>query len=137
MQNNEMMPQRARNSPIHSATVRIDQRVLSQWSFRFRRAIFSIESSEAGAASASQTPEHRDQQIDRENPDQDHLPEPQIARAIVISGNVWVARKKFLPIFEDVKSREDNNHKANAEKNAQWQHRFGVGMSYRQQGIHL
>jgi hypothetical protein len=51
-----------------------------------------------------------------------------IARAIVIGGNVWVAREKSLPVFEDVKSREDNNNKTNAEKNAQCQHRFGVGM---------
>jgi hypothetical protein len=36
----------------------------------------------------------------------------------VIGGNVWVARKKSLPVFENVKSGEDNNHKANAEKNA-------------------
>ena len=68
--------------------------------------MFSTESSDTGAASVSQTPEHHDQQIDRENPDQDDLPEPQIARAIVIGGNVWVARKKSLPVFEDVKSRE-------------------------------
>ena len=90
--------------------------------------MFSTESSDTGAASVSQTPEHHDQQIDRENPDQDDLPEPQIARAIVIGGHVWVAREKSLPVFEDVKSREDNNNKTNAEKNAQCQHRFGVGM---------
>ena len=88
----------------------------------------STESSEAGAVSVLQTPEHHDQQIDRQNPDQDDLPKPQIARAIVIGGNVWVAREKSLPVFEDVKSREDNNNKTNAEKNAQSQHRFGVGM---------
>src|ERR1043165_1662512 len=106
MQNNEMMPQRARNSPIHSPSVRIHHGVLSQWSFRFRRAISSIESTEAGAAFVSQTPEHHDQQIDREDPDEDHLPEAQIARAIVIGCNVRVARKKSLPIFENVKARE-------------------------------
>jgi len=82
-------------------------------------------------ASVLQTPEHHDQQIDRENPDQDDLPEPQVARAIVIGGNVRVARKKSLPVFEDVKSCEDNNDKANAKKDAQRQHRVGVGMSYR------
>jgi hypothetical protein len=89
----------------------------------------STESSDAGAVSVSQTPEHRDQQIDRENPDQDDLPKPQIARAIVIGGNVWVPRKKLLPVLEDVKSGEDNKHKTNAEKNTQCQDRFGVGMS--------
>jgi hypothetical protein len=97
----------------------------------------STESRDAGAASVSQTPEHHDQQIDRENPDEDDLPEPQIARAIVIGGNVWVAREKLLSVFEDAKSREDNDHKANAEKNAQCQYRFGVGMSYCEQCLHL
>ena len=99
--------------------------------------MFSTESSDTGAASVSQTPEHHDQQIDRENPDQDDLPEPQIARAIVIGGNVWVARKKSLPVFEDVKSREDYNHKADAKKYAQCQQRFRVGMDGCKDRIHL
>src|SRR5206468_4196562 len=56
----------------------------------------STESSEAGAVSALQAPEHHDQQIDRQNPDQDDLPKPQIARAIVIGSNVWVARDDYF-----------------------------------------
>ena len=80
--------------------------------------------------SVLQAPEHHGQQIDRQNPDQDDLPKPQIARAIVIGGNVWVAREKSLLVFKDVKSREDNNNKSDSEKNTQRQHRFGVGMSY-------
>jgi hypothetical protein len=88
-------------------------------------------------ASVSQAPEHHDQQIDREDPDQNDLPEPQIARAIVIGGNLWVAREKSLSVLEDVKSGEDNNHKANAEKNAQCQYRFGVGMNYREHCLQL
>src|SRR5882724_920250 len=97
----------------------------------------STESSEAGAVSVLQTPEHHDQQIERQNSDQDDLPKPQIARAIVIGGNVWVAREKSLPVFEDVKSREDNNNKTNAKKNALCQHRFLVGMDGCYQCVHL
>jgi len=81
-----MMPQNARNSPIHSATVRIDQRVLSQCFFGAMSV--STESSDGGALFVSQAPEHRDQQIDGENPDQDYLPESQITRAIMIGGNI-------------------------------------------------
>jgi len=93
-------------------------------------AIGDCCSQSAVATSQLQTPEHHDEQIDRQNPGQDHLPEPQIARVIVIGRNVWVAREKSLPVFEDVKSREDNNNKSDSEKNTQRQHRFGVGMSY-------
>jgi len=91
----------------------------------------STESSDLGAAPVSQTPQHHDQQINRENPNEDDLPESQIARAIMIGRNVWVAREKSLSIFEDIESGEDNKNETDAEKNSQRYHRVGVGMSYR------
>src|SRR5207237_10720442 len=98
--------------------------------------MFSTESSDTGAASVSQTPEHHDQQIDRENPDRDDLPEPQIARAIVIAVTSG-SREKILAVFEDVKPREDYNHKTDAKKYAQCQQRFRVGMDGCKDRIHL
>jgi hypothetical protein len=50
----------------------------------------------------SQAPEHCHQQIYRQNPDQDHLPEPQITGAVMIAVDIRVARKKFFSIFENV-----------------------------------
>jgi len=84
-----------------------------------------------------QAPEHRDQQIDRENPDQNHLPEPQITRPIMIGCNVRVGREEFLPVFENVQSGKYNDNKTDAEKNPQRHYGFGVGMNCGEDRIHL
>jgi len=83
-----------------------------------------------GAAFASQTPEHCHQQIDRQNPDQDDLPEPQIARTVVVACDIRVARKKLFSIFKNINAGKNNSEEANTEKNPQWQDGFGVRMSY-------
>ena len=44
----------------------------------------------------------------------------------MIGRDMWVAREKFFPILENVKSGKDNTDETNAEKNPEWQDRFGV-----------
>ena len=73
-----------------------------------------------------QTPEHCHQQIYRQNPDQDHLPEPQITGAVMIAYDIRVARKKVFSIFENVNPGKDNGDEADTEKNPQWQDRIGM-----------
>ena len=63
-----------------------------------------------------QTPEHCHQQIYRQNPDQDDLPEPQITGAVMIACDIRVARKKFFSIFENVNPGKDNSDEADTEK---------------------
>ena len=89
-----------------------------------------------GAAFASQTPEHCHQQIDRQNSDQDDLPEPQIARTVVVACDIRVARKKLLSIFENINPAKDNSDEADTEKNAQWQDRFGVRTNHGKERAH-
>ena len=67
---------------------------------------------------ALQTPEHRHQQIYRQNPDQDHLPQPQIARAIMVGCDIRVARKKLFSIFENINAGKDNSDEADTKKTA-------------------
>jgi hypothetical protein len=63
-----------------------------------------------------QTPEHCHQQIYRQNPDQDDLPEPQITGAVMIACDIRVARKKIFSIFENVNPGKDNSDEADTEK---------------------
>ena len=84
----------------------------------------------------SQAPEHCHQQIYRQNPDQDHLPEPQITGAVMIAGDIRVARKKFFSIFENVNPGKDNGDEADTEKNPQWQDRIGMRRNDSQERAH-
>jgi hypothetical protein len=67
---------------------------------------------------------------------QNDLPEPQITGAIMIGRDMWVAREKFFPILENVKSGKDNSDETNAEKNPQWQDRFGVRTNHGKERAH-
>jgi len=44
----------------------------------------------------SQAPEHCHQQVYRQNPDQDHLPEPQITGAVMVAGDIRGRAKKVF-----------------------------------------
>ena len=84
----------------------------------------------------SQAPEHCHQQIYRQNPDQENLPEPQITGAVMIAVDIRVARKKSFSIFENVNPGKDNSDEANTKKNTQWQDRFGVRRNDGQERAH-
>ena len=64
-------------------------------------------------------PKHHDEEIDREQPHEDHLPEPEIARRPVISGDLRVAIEKAFSDFENVNPAQQNEDEANAEDDAQ------------------
>jgi len=56
--------------------------------------------------------------------------------AVMIAGDVRVARKKFFSIFENVKPGKDNSDEANTKTNTQWQDRFGVRRNDGQERAH-
>ena len=84
----------------------------------------------------SQAPEHCHQQIYRQNPDQDDLPEPQITGAVMIACDIRVARKTLFSIFENVNPGKDNGDEADTEKNPQWQDRIGMRRNDSQERPH-
>ena len=63
--------------------------------------------------------------IYRQNPNQDDLPEPQIARTIMVACDIRVARKTLFSIFENMNPSKDNSDEADTKKNPQWQDRIG------------
>jgi hypothetical protein len=71
-------------------------------------------------------PKRHDQQIHRENPNKDHLPEPQIAGAIMIACHFRVAIEEAFPDTKNVKTRKENDHQADAEDDSQREN--GIGM---------
>ena len=71
------------------------------------------------SATSLHLPKRHDQEIHRENPDEDHLPEPQIASAVVIAGNFRVAVEKAFSDTQNVKTGEENDHQADAEDDSQ------------------
>src|SRR6478672_8912728 len=68
---------------------------------------------------ASEVDQRHDQEIHGEDPDQDHLPQPQIARAVMIRGNIRVAVEEPFPNPENVKAAEENDDEQRAEYDPQ------------------
>ncbi len=64
-------------------------------------------------------PKHHHEEIDCEQPDEDHLPEPEIARRPLIPGHLRVAIEKAFSDFENVNAARENEDEANAENNPQ------------------
>src|SRR5476649_1766904 len=81
-----------------------------------------------GRLRALQTPEHSHEQIDREQPDENHLPEPQIARRPVIGRHLGIAVEELFPDTENVDAGEQNKREAKAEENPQREDGIAVHM---------
>ena len=64
-------------------------------------------------AAGSEFVERHYQQIHGEDPNQDDLPEPQIARGIVVRGHLWIAIEEPFPNAEDVEAAEENAQREN------------------------
>src|SRR4026207_2414907 len=103
---------------------------------KIRRRRQNVDSCEQNARATLQTPKHCHQQIYRQNPDQDDLPEPQITCAVMIACDIRVARKKFFSIFENVNPGKDNSDEADTEKNPQWQDRIGMRTNHGKERAH-
>ena len=73
-----------------------------------------------------QLPQRHDQQVHRENPNKDHLPEPQITGAVVIARHFRVAVEEAFPNAQNVKPREEHDHQADAEDDSQRENGIGV-----------
>ena len=57
-------------------------------------------------------PEHREQEIDREQPNKNHLPEAQVARRPMIGHHFRIAIEEPLPDAEDVNPAQQDNRQA-------------------------
>jgi hypothetical protein len=71
-------------------------------------------------------PECHDQQIHREDPDEDHLPESQITGAVMVAGYFRVAVEEAFPDPENVETGAENDHQTDAEDDSQGEN--GIGM---------
>jgi hypothetical protein len=74
------------------------------------------------------SPEHGHEEINGEQPDQDHLPQPQIARCPVVCHHLRIAIEQSLPNPKDVNATEKNDRKTDAKNNPESQDRFTVSM---------
>lgn len=72
--------------------------------------------------------EHCDQELDGQQPDEDHLPEAKITRRPVIGRNLRVAIEKTLANSENMHAGEENTEQANAEKDAESNNRVCMRM---------
>ena len=79
-------------------------------------------------ATRLQTPEHRNQEIDREQPDEDYLPESQVARRPMIGHHFRVSIEEPFPDAVDVDARHKNERQTDSEHDPQRQYRIAVGM---------
>lgn len=68
---------------------------------------------------SSEFDQRHDQKIHGQDPDKKHLPEPEVAGAIVISGHLRIAVEEPFPDPKDVKAAEEDDRKENAEDDAQ------------------
>lgn len=75
-----------------------------------------------------QTPEHREKEIDREQPNENYLPEAQVARCPMIGHHFRISTEEPFPDAEDIRARYENECQTNAEHDPKGQHRIVVGM---------
>jgi hypothetical protein len=80
-----------------------------------------------------QSPEHGHEQVDREQPDQDYLPESQVTRRPVIRHHLRIAIEETLPHAENVNSAQQHDGQADAEDDPQRQDRITVRVDDRQE----
>jgi len=80
------------------------------------------------ASPSLQPPEHREQEIDREQPNENYLPEAQVARRPMISHHFRISIEKSFPDAKDVGARHKNDYQTHAEHDPQCQYRIAVRM---------
>ena len=79
-------------------------------------------------ATRLQPPEHREQEIDREQPNENYLPEAQVARRPMIGHHFRISIEESFPDAEDVGARHENDYQTDAEHDPQCQYRIAVRM---------
>jgi len=79
-----------------------------------------------------QSPEHRHEQIDREQPDQDHLPEAQVARGPVLGRHFRIAVEQPFSNPKNIDTAREHEHEAKAENDSQREYRIMVRVDDRQ-----
>ena len=79
-------------------------------------------------ATLLQPPEHREQEIDREQPNENYLPEAQVARRPMIGHHFRISIEESFPDAEDVGARHENDYQTDAEHDPKCQYRIAVRM---------
>src|SRR5881227_3492760 len=80
------------------------------WKFTTCRSRFASESlGQLGPRPpASQFDQRHDQEIDGQDPDENHLPEPQVPRVVMVARDLRVTLEKPLADPEDIEPAEKN-----------------------------
>jgi hypothetical protein len=68
-----------------------------------------------------EAPENSHEQIDGQQPDQNYLPQTQIACAVMIRHHLRIALEKLAMIFENVDADKEHERETETEEDAQWQ----------------
>lgn len=63
--------------------------------------------------------DHLDQQLHREQPNEQHLPQPQVARGPSIVGDIRILSEKFLALRENIKAGEKYQQQTKPKEDAQ------------------
>jgi hypothetical protein len=71
-------------------------------------------------------PKRHDQQVHGKDPDEDDLPESQIAGAVMVAGHFRVAVKEALPNSQNVKACAEHDRQGDAEYDSKRDHGIGV-----------
>jgi hypothetical protein len=79
-------------------------------------------------ATRLQPPEHREKEIDREQPNENYLPEAQVAGRPMISHHFRISIEESFPDAKDVGARQENDYQTDAEHDPQCQYRIAVRM---------
>ena len=79
-------------------------------------------------ATLLQPPEHREQEIDREQPNENYLPEAQVARRPMVGHHFRISIEESFSDAEDVGARHENDYQTDAEHDPQCQYRIAVRM---------
>src|SRR2546421_6764731 len=88
---------------------------------------------------ASQFDQRHDQKIHGQDPDENHLPEPQVPRTVMVARDLRVPLEKLLADPEDIEPAGKNDRQENAEDDSKREHRVAVFMDNGEDGaaIHI
>jgi hypothetical protein len=88
-------------------------------------------------AARSEPTEHGDEELHREEPNENHLPEPEITRGPVIRHDLRIGIEEPAASAEDQHPGQEHESQANAEKDPKRENRILVRMNDREHAASL
>jgi len=74
-------------------------------------------------------PESHDHKVHRQDPDEDHLPESEVAGAVVIAGHLRVTTEEPLADAKYVEAAKENNGEKQSKNDSKSEHGIAVGVN--------